>query len=64
MWGDVNGLGDLDIVGERNVLDLNVVVGPLVEELDGAGLGDDVLGELEGKSNRGGFVGHGVVLCS
>lgn len=56
--GDVDGLGDLDIVGERNVLDLNVVVGPLVEELDGAGLGDNVLGELESKSNRGGFVGH------
>jgi hypothetical protein len=39
----VDGLSDLNVVGERNVLDLNVVERPLVEELDLTGVSGNVL---------------------
>ena len=43
--GDVDGRADLDVVGQRDVADLNSIVGPLVEELGLANLSSDVLGQ-------------------
>lgn len=41
----VNSSSDLDVVGERDILDLNIVERPFVEKLDGARLGDKIGGE-------------------
>jgi len=43
--GDVDGGSDLDIIGERDVPDLNILVTPLVEQLDAANLVGDFLGK-------------------
>jgi hypothetical protein len=46
-------LTDLDVVLERNVLDLNILVGPLVEELARAiGAGGNVSGQIESSHFR------------
>jgi len=42
---DVDRLPDLDVVGEGDVPDLDVLVAPLVEELGAANLGSDILGQ-------------------
>ncbi|GAO51171.1 hypothetical protein G7K_5282-t1 [Saitoella complicata NRRL Y-17804] len=43
--GEVGRGTDLNVVGQGDVLNLNILVGPLVEELDGASLGEDILRE-------------------
>jgi len=43
--GNVDGLADLDVVGEGNVPDLDILVGPLVEQLGAANLRRHVLGQ-------------------
>jgi hypothetical protein len=46
-------LADLDVVLERNVLDLNVLIGPLVEELARAiGAGENVSGQIKSSHVR------------
>jgi hypothetical protein len=46
-------LTDLDVILERNVLDFNVLVGPLVEELAGAiGAGSNVSGQIKSSHVR------------
>jgi len=40
--GKVDSTSDLNVVGQRDVLDLNIFEGPLVEELDGARLSDKI----------------------
>lgn len=41
--GDVDRRADLDVVRQRDVTDLNAIIGPLVEELGLANLLDNVL---------------------
>ena len=43
--GDVDRRADLDVVGQRDVADLNSIIGPLVEQLGLANLSSDVLGQ-------------------
>jgi len=43
--GEVDGLADLDVVGQGNVPDLDVLVAPLVEQLDAADFLGDFLGQ-------------------
>lgn len=39
-------MSNLNVVGKRDVLNLNIVERPLVEELDGAGFSDNIGGKL------------------
>jgi hypothetical protein len=51
--GQVNLLTDLDIILERDILDLNIVVSPLVEKLTGAiGSGQNVSGQIQSNHAR------------
>lgn len=44
--GDIHRLTDLDVVGKRDVRNLNTVIGPFVEELDLASVLKDAGGQL------------------
>ena len=61
----VHGLADLDVVGQGDVPDLDILVAPLVEQLDAANLGGHVLGQ-DGVALRGldlDFTGVGHFGC-
>lgn len=63
---EVDWLSDLNVVGQRDVLNLNVVVAPFVEKLDLSLVGDNLLGELGKGLNLWLFLdfGHCVVTLS